>query len=104
MPNLDGIQSLEDIQEACEFGTVSDTLREFGKNFEKKEEGNFGGSGGYMLELSFLEDKAESIHLSLHFGDSWDDEEDKDFHRRLELLCKSNEWAAFSVSGNERMA
>jgi len=103
-PNLAGIQSLEDIEETDEFGTASDTLTKFEKSFKKKEERFFSGSGGYLLDLSFLEDMTESIHMSLHFGDSWDDEEERDFHRRLELLCNTNQWAAFSVSDNERVA
>ncbi len=89
--SLNSIESLEDIEETDEFGMASDTLSEFEKNFEKKDEGIFSGSGGYLVDLSAPEDQSEALHLSLHFGDSWSDDEDKDFHRRLESLCSLNQ-------------
>ena len=68
-------------------------------------QGLYTAPSGYSVEFSIPSGQApSSLHLSLHFGPSWDDVSDAQFEAALRRLFRHYGWQAFAVSDNSAMS
>jgi hypothetical protein len=58
----------------------------------------------YAVEFSIPSDEQPgSLHLTLRFGPSWNDERRDSFHIQMARLCDAPHWQAFAISDNSAL-
>ncbi len=58
----------------------------------------------FSVEALLSGEPVDSIHLTLRFGDSWSENSETQFLKRIESICQKLQSVAFSVSDNTRLA
>lgn len=66
--------------------------------------GAFKAKEGFALEFSIPDEaRPSSLHLSLYFGESWEEKGRAAFDRLMQSLYKSFRWQSFAVSDNSSL-
>jgi hypothetical protein len=96
--NVSALGSPEEIRARCQevFSGVE---------WSGETQGLYHGPGGYALEFSIPSGATpSSLHLSLHFGLSWNDDSKTHFRTALDRLFVDFGWQSFAVSDNSAMS
>jgi hypothetical protein len=108
-PGTQLLESLEGVSEAFPLGTPQEIRTQLGLAVPgiKWSSDNFGiyeAAEGFALELTIPDETGpSSLHLSLHFGQRWEEGGSAAFDRLVRVLYESHRWQSFAVPDNSSL-
>ncbi|WP_130483863.1 hypothetical protein [Sphaerotilus mobilis] len=105
---MDLLHSIEEVQQAFPLGTAEDIQRQCNQVIPgikwSSNSGLFQAKEGFAIEFSIPDEtRPSSLHLSLHFGASWEAGGSVEFDRIIHRLYESYRWQFFAVSDNSSL-
>jgi hypothetical protein len=107
-PDTSLLRSIEEVEQAFPLGPPEEIRRQCdlaipGINWTSNS-GVYRAAEGFAVEFSIPDEvRPSSLHLSLHYGTSWESGGNAAFDRMIHLLYESYRWQSFAVSDNSSL-
>lgn len=101
---LKDITNLDDINIVDELGSSDEVYSYLSEYFPGCSCGIWKSNEGFSIEFSNYKDNSKSIHLSLKYGEIWNENSSAYFMNTIKNLCTVKGWVAFLVQDNSRLA
>ena len=107
-PDIGVLRSIEEVREVFPLGTPEEIQRQCNRVVSgikwTANSGAFEAKEGFVLEFSIPDEtRPTSLHLSLYFGESWEEKGSAAFDRLVHNLYDSLRWQSFAASDNSSL-